>query len=135
MYVLCLVLLAKRGARGGPSYHDSRDLVFATALLLSFQFEEENDVIIMTDDNFEALIAENGPTFVEFYAPVCLHPATAIVCVSSCPLSFFCFYTHFIHHQQPKQWCGYCKKLTPEFEAAAAELKTLDPPMRIAKVC
>lgn len=60
--------------------------------MLSFQFEEENDVIIMTDDNFEALIAENGPTFVEFYAPVCLHPATAIVlCVSRLGWRAVCF--------------------------------------------
>jgi len=31
-------------------------------------------------------------------------------------------------------WCGHCKKLTPEYEAAAAVLSAQDPPRTIAKV-
>eukprot|EP00922_Rhytidocystis_sp_ex-Travisia-forbesii_P053016 GHVS01078623.1.p1 GENE.GHVS01078623.1~~GHVS01078623.1.p1 ORF type:complete len:502 (+),score=107.16 GHVS01078623.1:290-1795(+) len=61
--------------------------------------DEDNAVITLTKDNFEAFI-ENDVVLVEFYAP----------------------------------WCGHCKKLEPEYERAAHQLRLEGSGVRLGKV-
>ncbi|CAI5720672.1 unnamed protein product [Peronospora effusa] len=76
-------------------------LLFTVALLArGAEFEEEDDVLVLTESNFDEAVSGHDTLLVEFYAP----------------------------------WCGHCKQLTPEYAAAAKNLKQLEKPIRLAKV-
>lgn len=48
-------------------------LAFLGSTLASFEFQEEEDVIILTDENFENALKTFPYLMVEFYAPWCVH--------------------------------------------------------------
>ncbi|KAG3025513.1 Protein disulfide-isomerase [Phytophthora cactorum] len=76
-------------------------LLFALSMVVrAAEFEEQDDVLVLTESNFAEAVSGHDTLLVEFYAP----------------------------------WCGHCQKLTPEYAAAAKNLKELDPPIRLAKV-
>ncbi|CAI5723691.1 unnamed protein product [Peronospora destructor] len=65
-------------------------LLFTVALVVrGAEFKEEDDVLVLTESNFDEAVSGHDTLEVEFYAP----------------------------------WCGHCKQLTPEYAAAAKNLK------------
>lgn len=46
------------------------DCLIRPRVRVSTQIEEEKDVLVLTDDNFDEAIAQYDPLLVEFYAPV-----------------------------------------------------------------
>jgi len=75
-------------------------LFLFAALALSWVASADDDVVVLTDNNFDDFVKANDRVLVEFYAP----------------------------------WCGHCKRLEPEYQKAAAQLKEEGSTTVIAKV-
>lgn len=94
------------------------------ASLLSFVCCEEDLVISLTKDTFNATIKDVQATIVEFYTPCTLLSHSPLFTLSliheparmSC-ICFICFLPSFT------LGCGFCQKLAPELAQAAKELK------------
>lgn len=175
--------------------------------------EEENGVLVLTDDNFDDAIKDHDVVLLEFYAPWCGHckafaaeyekiaqtlkkdgipvakidatihktvagkfdvtgyptviilkdgkpikydgqrsedavvnkvkelsdpnwkpPPEAVITLTDSNFDEIVDAANIILVEFYAPWCGHCKKLAPEYEAAAQELKKEDPPIPLAKV-
>ncbi|XP_039257318.2 protein disulfide-isomerase A4-like [Styela clava] len=175
--------------------------------------EEENGVLVLTDDNFDDAIKDQNVVLLEFYAPWCGHckafaaeyekiaqtlkkdgipvakvdatqhksvagkydvtgyptivilkngepikydgqrtedaiiqrvkelsdpnwkpPPEAVITLTDSNFNEVVDNANIILVEFYAPWCGHCKKLAPEYEAAAQELKKADPPIPLAKV-
>ena len=67
-------------------------ILLATVAIAQPDYDVEENVIQLTDDNFDGIISHYDAVLVKFYAP----------------------------------WCGHCKQLKPEYEAAATKIEEMD---------
>ena len=90
------------------------------------EITEEENVLVLTKDNFDAALAKHSYILVEFCkfdVASCMiwkyFDSLLIVLV-------FCF--------SDAPWCGHCKALAPEYASAAGKLKEQESEIKLAKV-
>ena len=88
-------------------------------------------VLTLTNSNFEKYVSKTKEIMVEFYAPWCGHCKERANIWDLVEI-FVIKYTFYVDFFDKINSLG--KKLAPEYEAAAIELKTKDPAVRLAKV-
>lgn len=88
---------------------------------VQLDLEEEDGVLVLTDDTFDAAIKEYDPLLVEFYAPWYVWLTGSSYSDSRS--------NEMMHACR----CGACKRLAPEYTKAAAELQEKKG-VRVAKL-
>lgn len=95
-------------------------------VLCEDEIAEEDNVLVLTKENFDSALAKHKPILVEFCKADVISFMIGHICLVYSSSGTF--------SPVDAEWCGACKAVAPEYAAAAGILKEEGSKIRLAKV-